>query len=175
MAGVSNLFTREFFHLGSQRLKPGGIFCQWLQLYKISPDNLRSILATFHQVFPHLLVFQVENYDLLILGSFEPLYMDLASLQERISQTKVKEDLQRIAIDSPRALLAHFVLGTREVPELIQKAPVNTDDNALLEFSAPKTLYQDTSEENFKELTRYSRGTTPYLRPGPAKEQEEAG
>ena len=76
MAGVSNLFTREFFLLGSQRLKPGGIFCQWLQLYKISPDNLRSILGTFHQVFPHLLVFQVENYDLLILGSFEPLYID---------------------------------------------------------------------------------------------------
>jgi len=175
MAGVSNLFTREFFRLGSQRLKPGGIFCQWLQLYKISPDNLRSILGTFHQVFPHLLVFQVENYDLLILGSFEPLYIDPASLQERISQTKVEEDLKRINIDSPRALLAHFVLGTREVPELIQKAPVNTDDNALLEFSAPKSLYQDTSEENFKELTRYSRGLTPYLRPGPAKGQEEEG
>jgi spermidine synthase len=175
MAGVSNLFTREFFRLGSQRLKPGGIFCQWLQLYKISPDNLRSILGTFHQVFPHLLVFQVENYDLLILGSFEPLYIDPASLQERISQTKVEEDLKRINVDSPRALLAHFVLGTREVPELIQKTPVNTDDNALLEFSAPKTLYQDTSEENFKELTRYSRGLTPYLRPGPAKGQEEEG
>jgi spermidine synthase len=166
MAGVSNLFTREFFLLGSQRLKPGGIFCQWLQLYKISPDNLRSILGTFHQVFPHLLVFQVENYDLLILGSFEPLCIDVAALQERISQTKVQEDLQRIDIRSPDPLLAHFVLGSQEIPEFIQRAPFNTDDNALLEFSAPKTLYQDTSEENFKELSKYSRGPTSYLRPG---------
>ena len=166
MAGVSNLFTREFFLLGSQRLKPGGIFCQWLQLYKISPDNLRSILGTFHQVFPHLLVFQVENYDLLILGSFEPLSIDVAALQERISQTKVQEDLQRIGIHSPDSLLAHFVLGTLEIPEFVQQAPFNTDDNARLEFSAPKTLYQDTSEENFKELSEYSRGATPYLRPG---------
>ena len=70
MAGVSNLFTREFFLLGSRRLKPAGIFCQWLQLYKISPENLKSILATFHQVYPNLLVFEVENYDLIILGSF---------------------------------------------------------------------------------------------------------
>jgi hypothetical protein len=40
----------------------------------------------------------------------------------------------------------------------------NTDDNALLEFSAPKTLYIDTSEANFKELSGYSRGATSYLR-----------
>ena len=90
----------------------------------------------------------------------------MTALQERISQTKVQEDLKRIDIRSPDPLLAHFVLGSQEIPEFIQKAPFNTDDNALLEFSAPKTLYQDTSEENFKELSKYSRGPTPYLRPG---------
>lgn len=166
MAGVSNLFTREFFLLGSRRLKAGGVFCQWLQLYKISPDNLRSILGTFHQVFPHLLIFQVENYDLLILGSFDPLYINMEALQERISRTKVREDLNRIDIRSPEPLLVHFVLGTEEAPEFIQNAPFNTDDNALLEFSAPKTLYQDTSEENFEELSKYSQDPAEYLKPG---------
>jgi spermidine synthase len=164
MAGVSNLFTREFFNMGSQRLNPGGVFCQWLQLYKISPDNLRSILRTFHDIFPHLLVFESSEYDLLILGSFDPLSIDLRRLEGRLSQPRVKEDLKRIKVGSVRDILSHFVFGTREVPAYVKNALINTDDNALLEFSAPRTLYIDTSEANFQELARYSRGAAPYLR-----------
>jgi len=44
------------------------------------------------------------------------------------------------------------------------------DDDALLEFSAPKTLYLDISEENFQALSKYSRGPDPYLRPGQTQE-----
>jgi spermidine synthase len=165
MAGVSNLFTREFFLLGSRRLKPAGIFCQWLQLYKISPENLKSILATFHLVYPNLLVFEVENYDLLILGSFEPIRIDPEKLRRRIAEPGVREDLGRVQIRSPGELLAHFLLGTREIPGLTRKAPFNTDDNALLEFSAPKTLYSETSEENFRELARHSGKIDDYLKP----------
>jgi spermidine synthase len=164
MAGVSNLFTREFFIIGSQRLKPEGIFCQWLQLYKIAPDNLRSILQTFHRIFPHLLVFQSSKYDLLMLGSFEPLSIDLGKLRARLAQPRVKADLGRIRVKSVQDILAHFVFGTREVSAFVQDAVLNTDDNALLEFSAPRTLYIDTSEANFKELSQYSRGATKYFR-----------
>jgi spermidine synthase len=171
MAGVSNLFTREFFLLGSQRLKPKGLFCQWLQLYKISPDNLRSILSTFHQVFPHLLVFQVDNYDLIILGSLEPLLMDMKRLGERISQPRVKEDLNRIHIQSIGFFQTHFVLGAGEVPAFVQEALINTDNNALLEFSAPKTLYEDTSETNFQELSKHSRGPDSYVIQGPGQKR----
>jgi hypothetical protein len=57
-----------------------------------------------------------------------------------------------------------FVFGTWEVPAYVKNALINTDDNALLEFSAPRTLYIDTSEANFQELSRYSRGAAPYLR-----------
>ena len=164
MAGVSNLFTREFFIIGSQRLKPEGIFCQWLQLYKIAPDNLRSILQTFHRIFPHLLVFQSSKYDLLMLGSFEPLSIDLGKLRARLAQPRVKADLGRIRVKSVQDILAHFVFGTGEVSAFVQDAVLNTDDNALLEFSAPRTLYIDTSEANFKELSQYSRGATKYFR-----------
>ena len=164
MAGVSNLFTREFFIMGSERLKPGGLFCQWLQLYKISPDNLRSILATFHGIFPHVLIFEASEYDLLILGSIDPLPVDLKKLKARLSQPRIKTDLRRIKIQSVRDVLSHFVFGTREIPAFVKKAPINTDDNALLEFSAPKTLYIDTSEANFKELSKYSKGAGDYIR-----------
>ena len=164
MAGVSNLFTREFFILGSQCLKEGGLFCQWLQLYKISPDNLRSILGTFNSVFPNILIFESSEYDLFLLGSFEPLNIDIDFLNRRLSQPNVQTDLERIGIKSARDILSHFVFGSQEIPLFSQGAPINTDDNALLEFSAPKTLYVDTSEANFKEISKYSRGFHPYVR-----------
>src|SRR5262249_8136515 len=71
--GVANLFTEEFFSLGRNRLNDGGLFVQWLQVYQLSNDNLRSVLATFHKVFPYVTVFRVggeaKGKDLLLMGS----------------------------------------------------------------------------------------------------------
>src|SRR5205823_14655088 len=57
--GVANLFTREFFTLGKERLNDDGVFVQWLQIYQLSTNSLRSVLATFHPVFPHVAVFRI--------------------------------------------------------------------------------------------------------------------
>jgi len=42
---VSNLFTREFFTLGKRKLRPGGIWTQWAQLYGMASEDIRSLLA----------------------------------------------------------------------------------------------------------------------------------
>ncbi len=46
--GVANLFTQEFFELGRARLNDEGIFVQWVQIYQLSTESLRSVLATYH-------------------------------------------------------------------------------------------------------------------------------
>ena len=57
VTGVSNLFTREFFQLARVRLRPDGVFAQWVQAYEISFETYRTILATFQSVFPEVFVF----------------------------------------------------------------------------------------------------------------------
>src|SRR5262249_17470375 len=57
MTVASNLFTKEFFEIGRRRLKPGGVFAQWLQLYGMQPSDLRALARTFASVFPNVLVF----------------------------------------------------------------------------------------------------------------------
>src|SRR5258705_5997621 len=78
--GVANLFTREFFQLGRDRLNDDGIFVQWVQIYQLSTDSLRSVLRTFHETFPYVLVFRVQGAwkgkDLLLVGSKTPLTLD---------------------------------------------------------------------------------------------------
>ena len=44
------------------RLAPGGLFCQWLPLYQLSEAELRVVLATFLDVFPHAALFRGDFY-----------------------------------------------------------------------------------------------------------------
>jgi spermidine synthase len=70
--GVANLFTQEFFELGRARLREDGIFVQWVQIYQLSTDSLRSVLATYRSVFPHVMMFRVggasQGKDLILVG-----------------------------------------------------------------------------------------------------------
>ena len=53
MAGVSSLFTRDFFRLARERLAPGGLFCQWAHVYNLSRADLETVVASFTDAFPH--------------------------------------------------------------------------------------------------------------------------
>src|SRR6185503_16109907 len=50
ISGMSNLFTREFFAMAPHHLSKGGIFCQWVQAYRLPLDDFQSILRTFFEV-----------------------------------------------------------------------------------------------------------------------------
>ncbi|MEL6181618.1 MAG: hypothetical protein AAFS10_21850, partial [Myxococcota bacterium] len=59
IAGVASLFTVEHFERARRRLKPGGLFCQWVQLYELRPENVGRIFKTFRQAFPHVMIFSI--------------------------------------------------------------------------------------------------------------------
>jgi len=39
ITGVSNLFTREFLEIGKTRLREGGVWSQWIQMYGMAPED----------------------------------------------------------------------------------------------------------------------------------------
>jgi len=45
-AGVASLFTADFYRTAAGALTPGGAFAQWVQLYALTGETLRMILAT---------------------------------------------------------------------------------------------------------------------------------
>ena len=159
LTGVSNLFTHDFFTMGASRLKPGGVWSQWVQLYGMSPDDLRSLLATFADVYPHVLLFAtIEDADLVLLGSDEPLELTVEAAERLIDgHPAVGKELELIGIDDPHDLLTYYQFGRDEILELTEGAPMNTDDNMLVEYSAPLNLHSQTSEDNFLMLLPKSR------------------
>ena len=70
LAGVSDLFTREFFELGARALQDDGLFAQWVQLYSMSSENVKTLVRTFNSVFPYTyLVSTIPDTDMLLIGS----------------------------------------------------------------------------------------------------------
>jgi spermidine synthase len=148
--GVANLFTREFFQLGWERLNDDGVFVQWLQIYQLSTDSLRSVLATFHETFPHVLVFRVEGAwkgkDLLLVGSKTPLTLD--RIKERISDPRIAAELARVNIKSEADVRAWYVCNETRLRPAIAGSVINTDDNMHIETTVPREAFRPLFETN---------------------------
>lgn len=148
--GVANLFTKEFFTLGRDRLHEDGLFVQWVQIYQLSTDSLRSVLATFQNVFPHVLVFRVEGVnkgkDLLLVGSKKPSTLDRLPL--RINDTRMSAELARVNIKSEADVRAWFVCDETRLAPAVAGAIINTDDNMHIEMTAPKEAFRPLLQSN---------------------------
>ena len=68
-SGIANLFTREFYLAGRNRLNEGGMFIQWVQAYEVDEHTMRTVFATFKSVFGHVELWQTQVGDVVLLGS----------------------------------------------------------------------------------------------------------
>jgi spermidine synthase len=148
--GVANLFTREFFTLGRARLKDDGVFVQWLQIYQLSTESLRSVLATFHESFPYVAIFRVQGAakgkDLILLGSGAPVRLD--RMNDRLNDPRTRADLARVGINSAEDVRAWFVCDETQLGPAVAGSVINTDDNMHVETVAPREAFRPTMEQN---------------------------
>jgi spermidine synthase len=145
MAGVSALFTREFFEAARARLRSGGIFCQWSHTYEIADRDLQSIVRTFASVFPDGTMWLVGEGDLLLIGSVEPgIDGRLAAVPARSAMGSVPALLAGVGIPAtaaPFVLFSMFAGGPRELKLFGSDALLQTDDRMALEFSAARAMH----------------------------------
>lgn len=94
ITGVSDLFTVDHWRITKQRLRPGGIYCQWVQLYELSPGNIKTIYRTFASQFEHVLVLSADDRssDTVMLGSDQPIRLDLARVQGHFDPIECQTD-----------------------------------------------------------------------------------
>ncbi|MCG5052392.1 MAG: fused MFS/spermidine synthase [Myxococcales bacterium] len=162
ITGVSNLFTREYFALVKRRLAKGGVFCQWAQLYEMAPWNVKSIYRTLASEFPYVTVFSAEDLssDTILIASNEPLPLDVERLRARFAHPALAAEAARAGWRTPYDLLGQVLLTPDEVAPFTAGAAINTDDNALIEFAAPRDLLGYSSFDPY--LTRVYGAAWPY-------------
>lgn len=166
LTGVSNLFTLEYFQEGARRLKPGGIWSQWIQIYGLGTEEVLSLMRTFSEVFPHVLVFaSIEDADLVMLGSDAPLELDADRIDAVLAgNPALARELQSIQVQRAVDLLLRFQLDTEGVRSVTEGAPLNTDDNMLVEFQAPLSLHTETATMNYLVLLAEGRTAAAAVR-----------
>jgi tetratricopeptide (TPR) repeat protein len=131
----------------------------------MAPEDVRTLVATFRAAFPCVYVFRGAEGDLMLLGSKSERRLDLSVMKSHFNDPRVAADLARINVASAADLLSRFYIGPDEVSGLSAGALLNTDDNALIEFNAPRRVgtAEETIEQNVKQLLAHATSPLPYL------------
>ncbi|HEY7393085.1 MAG TPA: fused MFS/spermidine synthase, partial [Bryobacteraceae bacterium] len=134
-AGVVNLYSSDFYRLARGRLNPNGIFAQWWPLATQNDEDSRSLVRSFLDVFPYASLWTTEIHEMLLVGSPQPLELDVPRIIERFDQPAIAATLQEVGIDSPAALVATWVTGREGLEQYANEAPPVTDDRPRIEYA----------------------------------------
>ena len=145
IAGIGSLFTTEHYQSVQERLRPGGLFCQWIQTYEISASTRQAMLHTLTGVFPYVTVFSIDD-DLICLAANEPLQGSVEDMEDRLSVGSVAHSLARIQMQEPFDVFSSAYAQFPTQTEPFSSEMRNTDDNLWLEYRAPVEMYRGTNE-----------------------------
>jgi spermidine synthase len=142
ISGMANLFTRDFFSTASRSLTPGGLFCQWVQAYRLPLEDFRSILRTFFDVFPEGSLWEIfPGQDYILLGSMSPIRVPCADLESRLAAPGVREHFEGLQVPGAAGLLGHFIAGAGAVRPAVATADLLTDDQSTIEYSTSRAMF----------------------------------
>lgn len=139
-ATMVNFYTRDYYLAARARLTAHGVICQWVPFHLLTPEDARMIVRTFLEVFPHASLWMIRNTGLLI-GTVEPVALDPRELAARMEEPRVRADLARLGFRTVDNLLASFALDAAALRAFSAGAPVMTDNNPYLEFSADQPVF----------------------------------
>ena len=151
MAGAANLYTVDFFELAKSRLANGGIMAQYLPLYELSNEDYQTIMRSFVSVFPDCLLF-FTGFDTILIGGKGDLSLSMPLAHEKFDIPEVRESLAEIGFVKPEMLLSMFVARLGADEKMFSEGRLNTDDHPFIEFSAPKSTFHYTPDENQQAL-----------------------
>jgi spermidine synthase len=144
--GSATLYSKEYFELVKAHLNPGGIVTQWVPLYESDLPVVKTEIATFLDVFPNGTLWGNENnggYDSVVLGTVDPVKIDLTALEQRMAQPNhaaVLRSLYEVGFLSPVGLLATYGGQKAELDPWLAGAEINRDHNLRLQYMAGLAL-----------------------------------
>jgi spermidine synthase len=133
--GVANLYSSDFYALAASRLQPDGIVAQWLPLPTQNDADTRALVQSFLALFPHASLWTTELHEMLLIGSLQPMPLDLARIRARFAQPSVAAALHAIGVASPAALMATWVTDRAGLQRYAGDVAPVTDDRPRIEYA----------------------------------------
>lgn len=159
VAGVSGLFTRDFFQAVERHLTDDGVLVQWIHTYESNDELIRLVVRTLRDTFPHATTW-LGPHDLVLVASRKPLTVDARRLAERMAAPDVKADLERVGLTDVFALLSKQVHSEDGQIAFAGPGPINTDDQNLLEYASPIAFFVANLDVRVKDERRSPEGSS---------------
>jgi len=134
------LYTVEHYEVAAQRMKAGGLFCQWLPLYQVGAKEFEAIANSFSSVFPSVTLWWGKLAGsrgpiIALVGKSGQIEIDTEEISRRIESLRSVMDIDP-SIARAELLVDHFV-GQWRIGDLPGPVVLNRDEYPVVEFSTP--------------------------------------
>lgn len=159
-AGIANLYSKEFYELCRSRMTDEGILAQWIPYHSATLPQIRSLMGTVAEVFPHSSVWSLyDGVEYAIFGHNSDAPIPVERLQA--GMRRLKDHFEPVGIRSLEDVLACFVMGPNQLQTFVGNARPVTDDRPgigydweafdRLNIAAP-TFARDVAHANMETL-----------------------
>ena len=166
--GAATLYSREYFEMVKDHLKPGGLVTQWVPLYQSDSETVRSEIATFLSVFPNATIWNNdingEGYDVVLVGQVGPARIDIDRLEQRLARPDygaVRESLNEVGLGSALSLLSTYAGRGPDLHRWLARAQINRDRDLRLQYLAGFGMLQNDATAILYDMLRYRRFPSP--------------
>ncbi|PRP93564.1 spermidine synthase [Enhygromyxa salina] len=154
VAGVSSLFTIEFYAEIKRYLADDGLFGQWVHGYELSDPLMLSVLAAVDQSFADYRVYRVGGRDWLILASQQP--DGVGELDpDALAWPDLRDDAALLGIQALSQIQSLQVANAALLRPYLRGLQPNTDARPLLDNGAEQARFFKRSAEALLELRAY--------------------
>lgn len=151
LSGASSVMNKDFFEIVKSRLSKGGIYAQWVPLFKIDVATLKSIIKAYTDTFEHVISFvNVRSRHFFMFGSNQPIVFNYETIQKQMQNPRVNSVLQLHNIQSSHDLMRYFALSREQLVEITASAIPANDTNLLAETY--KSRYHGVDGNSFDTL-----------------------
>ncbi len=142
--GVGALYSREHFATVAARLRPGGIFAQWLPLWQLSQREFEIIAATFLSVFDRVTlwrgVFSPGQASIALIGHKDSQIVSLNVLAARLERLRRSDRFNDSFLSEVTGFMLLYAGDLTAQAARLEEVPLNTEDRPRIEWLAPRTL-----------------------------------
>ncbi|MDH3978198.1 MAG: hypothetical protein OEU86_06745, partial [Gammaproteobacteria bacterium] len=148
-AGVSGLYSREFYEVARSKLKPGGFMTTWLPFQHTSNEMNLAIVKAFVDVFPNAVLLAGAYSDIILIGrnSDENTIDHRQFLEALKNNPRIEADLKRFDMSTLTEVMGSFLAAPSTMTDGLADVSSVTDDYPIMEYAPIYTSPGDPPSE----------------------------
>jgi spermidine synthase len=133
-AGMTQLYSVEFYEGCGDALRQGGVVCQWLPLHLVTRDQALAMMRAMSEVFTTVQYWEHAGNGMLVGTMRSELPLTLSIADRLRASPLLQQDLEQGGLLGVADLAAGFICDARDMGEEFRRVRPTRDDRPALEY-----------------------------------------